>query len=239
MPEGGDIGSYTNWVGWSNGHFRPQWETFHIGQLVPWVDDNFRTSRTAGGRAIAGLSMGGLGAMKYAGTHSDLFSAVGGFSGTVSLRRDDFKFSAAAAVNTFGASVGSGDGDPYGDAFTGTPFLFPASYQPRESVIFGPESGWSAFNPVDRATAGAYASYAGRVYVYSGTDNDLLEGPLRQANDQFHAALSAAGTAHRYCRGPGNHTWPFWRGDLRDFLANVYGSGTTTCTQNAGWTRVP
>src|SRR5690606_13533030 len=80
MPEGGRSGWYTDWPGRTDGNFAPQWETFHIDQLVPWVDANFNTSGTREGRIIAGLSMGGYGALRYAARHPDLFSAVGAFS---------------------------------------------------------------------------------------------------------------------------------------------------------------
>src|SRR3954454_18915126 len=35
---------------WPNGKYK--WETFHIDQLVPWVDKTFRTRATRSGRAI-------------------------------------------------------------------------------------------------------------------------------------------------------------------------------------------
>src|SRR5690606_6712648 len=80
MPEGGRAGWYSDWPGRTAGNFAPLWETFHVHQLVPWVDANFNTSGTRSGRAVAGLSMGGYGALRYAGRHPHLFSAVGAFS---------------------------------------------------------------------------------------------------------------------------------------------------------------
>ena len=50
----------------------PRWETFHIDQLIPWVDRNLRTVANRGGRAIAGLSQGGFCSMSYAARHPDL-----------------------------------------------------------------------------------------------------------------------------------------------------------------------
>ena len=85
MPAGGRAGWYSDWPGRTDGNFAPLWETFHVHQLVPWVDANFNTSGTRSGRAVAGLSMGGYGALRYAGRHPHLFSAVGAFSaGTTS-----------------------------------------------------------------------------------------------------------------------------------------------------------
>lgn len=61
----------------------PRWETFETRQLIPWIDANFRTVATRNGRAIAGLSMGGYGAMSYAARHPDLFVSASSFSGAV------------------------------------------------------------------------------------------------------------------------------------------------------------
>ncbi|MGH3388514.1 MAG: alpha/beta hydrolase [Actinomadura sp.] len=65
----------------------PKWETFTIDQLVPWVDARYRTRTERGGRAIAGLSMGGFSALSYAARHPDLFAAAASFSGAVDTNR--------------------------------------------------------------------------------------------------------------------------------------------------------
>lgn len=65
MPDGEPDGNYVNW--YNNGTYGvPQWETFHIDQLLPWVDEFLPTQASRGQRAIAGLSMGGAGATHYA-----------------------------------------------------------------------------------------------------------------------------------------------------------------------------
>jgi enterochelin esterase-like enzyme len=60
-----------------------QWlaETTIIQELVPHVDTIFRTLPGRGGRAIQGMSMGGIGAMKLALKYPDLFSSVVAFAG--------------------------------------------------------------------------------------------------------------------------------------------------------------
>src|SRR5438128_1855963 len=59
------------------------WETYHMRELIPWIDSHYPTVADRSGRAIAGLSMGGFGAMTYAAKHPDLFAAAGSFSGAV------------------------------------------------------------------------------------------------------------------------------------------------------------
>src|SRR6202022_3173993 len=65
-----------------------KWETFHVGQLIPWVDANLRTVASRPGRAIAGLSQGGFCAMSYAARHPDMFTTAVSFSGAPDIAYD-------------------------------------------------------------------------------------------------------------------------------------------------------
>src|SRR4029453_12637315 len=62
MPDGGSLGFYTDW--WARGGSKPGWETFHLVELAQILE---RGLRAGDRRAIAGLSMGGFGAISYAG----------------------------------------------------------------------------------------------------------------------------------------------------------------------------
>jgi S-formylglutathione hydrolase FrmB len=81
IPDGGTDGWYTDWPGGA----QPQWERFHVDQLIPWIDAHEPTIAARGKRAIAGFSMGGFGAMSYAARHPDLFVAASSFSGALDL----------------------------------------------------------------------------------------------------------------------------------------------------------
>ncbi|WP_254076111.1 MULTISPECIES: alpha/beta hydrolase family protein [unclassified Streptomyces] len=91
-PDGGPAGFYADWYGTPvtgrdlfNGPVPfppPAWETFHIRELLPWLDKTFRTT---GRRAITGTSMGGFGAMAYPARNPGVFAAAGSFSGAVDL----------------------------------------------------------------------------------------------------------------------------------------------------------
>src|SRR5205085_8340264 len=85
MPDAGFDGDgggwFTNWVDTATKLGPSQWETFHVGQLIPWVDANLRTIAARNGRAIAGLSQGGFGSMTYAARHPDSFVSAASFSG--------------------------------------------------------------------------------------------------------------------------------------------------------------
>lgn len=63
-----------------------KYETYVSKELISYIDKNFRTRKSPKGRAIAGLSMGGHGALWLAFRHPDVFGACGSMSGGVDIR---------------------------------------------------------------------------------------------------------------------------------------------------------
>lgn len=173
MPEGGKVGWYTNWV---NRSVRSQeWETFHLKQLIPWIDENFRTIAKKRGRAIAGLSMGGFGAIHYAQQRPDLFAFAASFSGALDL--EESRTRAAITGELLRNSLPS-DG-PFG-----------RPYWPMDRT-------WAAKNPLNHVNAlrgVAVALYAGD----GAHDHDTIERTVGWSTFQFHNALNAAGINHFY-----------------------------------------
>jgi enterochelin esterase-like enzyme len=62
-------------------------ETFLIKELIPYVDANWRTIATRDGRALAGFSMGGGGAMRLAVKYPDTFCAAASWAAALGSRR--------------------------------------------------------------------------------------------------------------------------------------------------------
>src|SRR4051812_40437628 len=58
-----------------------RYEDFVVQDLIPDVDETFRTLRSSHRRAIAGLSMGGYGALKLAINYPGTFDFAGSISG--------------------------------------------------------------------------------------------------------------------------------------------------------------
>jgi hypothetical protein len=52
------------------------WEDFMIQELVPYIDANFRTLPTRDSRGIAGVLIGGYGAIRFGMRHPDVFGSV-------------------------------------------------------------------------------------------------------------------------------------------------------------------
>lgn len=60
-------------------------ETYIINEVIPKIDNTYRTIRDRKGRVISGLSMGGHGALYLAARNPALFCAAGSMSGAVDL----------------------------------------------------------------------------------------------------------------------------------------------------------
>ncbi|HUR97084.1 MAG TPA: alpha/beta hydrolase family protein [Pyrinomonadaceae bacterium] len=77
-PEGED-GWYTD----STTKPNDKYESYIIKELIPEVENKFRTMTDRDHRAIAGLSMGGYGSIKFGLKYPEMFTVVGSFSGAL------------------------------------------------------------------------------------------------------------------------------------------------------------
>ena len=226
MPEGGLAGWYGDWAGQTDGQFWPEWETFHVRQLVPWIDANFNTIRSRTGRAVAGLSMGGTGALLYAGRFPDVFGAVGSFSGGTDITEPGAQQIVADSMWQAGAAIGF-------DGLLDGKYRVTCDTLCRVRTVFGPEGPngrWDQKNPYQLAPV--YRAYDGRMAIYAG-GQPSGETDIGGWNAKFHTRLNQVGVVHRYCAGSGSHSWSYWREDLKDFLRYVYGTPSATCPN--GW----
>jgi len=189
MPDSGPDGGYTNWYNGGRGG-PPQWETYHIDQLLPWIDAHFRTIPTRAERAIAGLSMGGYGAVTYAARHPDLFGAAASFSGAL-------------------------DTNNPGDIAV-TP---PATYGPRstEELNWRAHNPLDLAANL-RGLALTLRTGNGQPGGPFG-GGDIVEVVVHQMNVAFHDRLLRLGIPSVWDDyGPGGHDWPYWQRDLRQTL---------------------
>lgn len=79
MPDGGMFGMYTDW--WHDGaRANPSWATYHLRLLKDTIESRYRILPERQWHAIGGISMGGQGAVRYAGLLPGYFGSVVGFS---------------------------------------------------------------------------------------------------------------------------------------------------------------
>lgn len=206
MPDGGPMGFYTDWYQGDE-----QWETYHLRRLVPYVDAQFRTIADGAHRAVAGFSMGGFGAMRYAARHPELFAAAGSFSGINHQTAPEAPYggpgpsdrrSGAGSPGPVAAPVPARAYRPPDDAGSGCGQQNGSDFGDRvsDAVI------WHGNDPADLAPD--FAGVALYVYAGNGTPcgpEDALGPPaalagiepaIRSLNETFDGALTAAAVPH-------------------------------------------
>jgi putative tributyrin esterase len=77
MPEGGN-GWYTNGVAAND-----RWEDYIVKEVIPYVNAHYRTLPHTRSWVVAGLSMGGYGAMKFGLKYPGMFAVAASMSGAV------------------------------------------------------------------------------------------------------------------------------------------------------------
>lgn len=199
----------TDWVN-GGAYGTPKWETFHIDQLVPWVDRNLRTIPDRAGRAVAGLSQGGFCAMSYAARHPDLFTTAVSFSGAPDIAFDaDARRYSTPIINATELAL---------------------DHVPANSM-FGPrdtnEVNWAAHDPASLAVN--LRNTTMRLYTGNGQPGPLdtpstagagaIEVLVHRSTELFHTRLQALHIPSFYDDyGPGTHSWPYWARDLEQAI---------------------
>ena len=113
MPNG-ERSFYTD----SQSNPKAAFETFLTRDLIGFVDRTFRTIPTRAGRVLAGLSMGGYGAIKLAMKHPELYCAAVSHSGAVGFGRRTFE-----AGTEWAAIMGEHPSSGMNDIFALTPSI--------------------------------------------------------------------------------------------------------------------
>ncbi|MCG2588429.1 alpha/beta hydrolase [Rhodohalobacter sulfatireducens] len=170
------------------------YEDFFTQELIPHVDETYRTRATKEFRAVAGLSMGGYGTLIMATKHSELFIAAAPLSAAVFL---DEEISGMPQENWDNAL-----GTPFGEALEGEDRLTDHYY--KNSIIEIMENGdQEAIKSVD-------------YYIDCGDDDFLIRGNLALYDMMVQNEISA-----EFRVRDGAHTWDYWRTALPDVLEFV------------------
>jgi S-formylglutathione hydrolase FrmB len=184
------------------------WETFHIDQLVPWIDHNLRTIPRRAGRAIAGLSQGGFCSMSYAARHPDLFSVGLAYSGAPDIYYDaDARAAAMSVINA--TEVGLDRVPP--DSIFGDPVTDAINWAAHDPTTLAENLRWTKlYMYFGNGQPGPYDTSP------SALAGSSIEALVWRDNIDYHNRLDALGIPSVYDPyGPGTHAWPYWSRDLR------------------------
>jgi S-formylglutathione hydrolase FrmB len=203
MPSGGAYGNYVDWYNRGAGG-PPMWETYHIRQLLPWIDSHFRTRRGRAFRAIAGLSMGGGGTMHYAARHPDRFATAASFSGAVDTNN--------IFVQPLTETSGAGDLVPPGSVY---------GSRSTDEIRWRGHNGWDLAENLKGLHLEVITGN-GNGGGPGGDSGDPVESGVHMQSVSFHEKLLALSLPHLWDDyGAGGHTWFYWQRDLTQFLPRL------------------
>lgn len=191
VPEGGPAGWYSDWLR------GPKWETYHVKELIPLIEAEYGAGPQ---RAIAGLSMGGLGAMGYAARHPGAFRAAASFSGVLDTTGD--RSETRALVRRNGENPDDLWGDPHRDRHVWEAHNPTALAARLKDVRLYVSCGDGRPGPLD--PPGATADYEGALLDQALTFAERAKAAGAQVTTDFY--------------GAGTHSFPYWERALERAL---------------------
>ena len=166
-----------------------KYESYIVRELIPDVDARFRTIKDRRGRGIAGLSMGGYGALKYGLKYRDYFVFAGSMSGAL---------------------------DPANRSEEHPGFLWDV-LRPSLTVAFGPLNSRARqdndLHQIARNLTAADISSLPYLYLDCGLEDGFLA-----TNREFAEILLSKKIVHQYRQLPGAHNWGYWDRQVKEIL---------------------
>jgi enterochelin esterase-like enzyme len=170
------------------------YEDFFIKELIPHIEKTYKVKAERKYRGIAGLSMGGYGALMYALKYPNLFVASAPLSAAVWTDNDIINLDEGMFNGLFGNSMGKN--------LKGKERLTPA---------------WLSNSPlaiIEKKTKEELAAVS--YWIDCGDDDFLTIG-----NAQLHIALTNKKVPHEFRMRDGAHNWTYWRTGIIDALSFI------------------
>ena len=181
MPEGNDS--------WYTDSPTEKYETYIVKDLLADVQQRYRTIEARYGRAIAGLSMGGYGALKFGLKHPAMFAFAGSMSGAFNATRLTEKEGGSAANWNNYLKVW---GPPGSDA--------------RKSN--------DVFELIKQLTPSRIAALP-YFYFDCGTEDAAW---IFDGNRELSSLMLERKIPHEFRQLPGNHSWGYWDAQVQEVL---------------------
>ncbi len=164
------------------------WETMFITEFIPFIEQQYRIRALKEFRAIAGLSMGGNGALFLSMRHPEMFSSCVALSAAVFT--DEEFLSGRLFDRYFGTIFG------------------PA---PKNGLV---TDYWKSYSPLHLVRSIDKKQLQSiRFYIDCGDDDFLYKG-----NSALHVLMRELDIPHEYRVRDGAHRWSYWRTGLFDGL---------------------
>ena len=230
MPDGG-AGSF-----YSNANFplpgrEAAWESFIMEQVLPFVHENFRTDPDR--MAIAGLSMGGWGALALGQRYHGHFRSVSSYSGPADCNPETLEGAAVAGAiwicpafdlekywgtsNLPGATWGN---ELYPEIAKGyNPMDNIETYRGKRVFLRTGDGPWSDFFDDLGQQPDLLKEFERKLGEIGA---DIVENVVHPTLERFSGALGEAGIENDYAVVPGaTHEWGLWRDNLAEDLPGM------------------
>jgi S-formylglutathione hydrolase FrmB len=195
LPDGGRVGLYTDWERPDATGVTPRWEGFHLDELPDLLEARYRAGTT---RVVAGVSMGGYGAIAYAARRPGMFAAAASYSGLLHTTK--------RGMPSFVA------------------MMLLREHEHRHAVWGSPRRSrarWLASDPYHlaerlRGTALHLACADGKPVAGDGAPRGagLLERAVAPTTESLSARLAELGIPATVSRERGAHDWPMLRREI-------------------------
>ena len=192
-PEGGR----TFYVNSADGSVR--YSDFFLQEFVPLIETKYRISKGRNNRAISGISMGGYGALRFAFSHPEMFSAVSAQSAALITESPQELDTAARS----GAPLGK---------LLATVFGSPIAVQ-----------HWKDNSPFVLADRNRIALRRLAIYFNCGQDDNY---GFEKGAAALHEQLQREGEKHEYHPYPGDHSLTYFLAhfaEVMEFHSRAFG----------------
>jgi S-formylglutathione hydrolase FrmB len=166
-----------------------KYESYILRELIPDVDARYRTIKDRRARGVAGLSMGGYGALKYGLKHPDYFAFAGSMSGALDPANRNEEHP-GFAWDVLRASITAAFGPPNSPA--------------RQA---------NDLHQIARNLTAANIASLPYLYFDCGLEDGFLP-----TNRELAEILIAKKIPHQYRQLPGGHNWGYWDRQVREVL---------------------
>lgn len=158
-----------------------KYEDFFIREFIPYIESHYRIRVGRRTRGIAGISMGGYGALRFAFRYPQMFSAVSVNSAALVEKLPNVKLTENQET-TLSRVLGSSFGSPFDAAF------------------------WARENPFTLVKAGPRPTGL-KIYFDCGTEDEYGFNVGAQA---FHDLLDSHKITNEFHLYPGGHDWTYF-----------------------------
>jgi S-formylglutathione hydrolase FrmB len=192
-PEGGR----TFYINSADGSVR--YSDFFLQEFIPLIETKYRVSKGRGNRAISGISMGGYGALRFAFSNPEMFSAVSAQSAALITESPQELDTAARS------------GAPLGKVL---------------STVFGSPIAvrhWADNSPFKLANRNQAALRRMAIYFNCGQDDNY---GFEKGAAVLHEQLRSEKVEHEYHPYPGDHSFSYFLAhftDVMEFHSRAFG----------------